>query len=1188
MSLAPSDEFELRLQLLRAQREVGELRASLDSASENAKALQGRLAEMAKEKSVLRASVRFRLGDCMVEGVKLPLKLLRRARNIFGSQARRDRVPDTLLASSPMMHSTLKDGGVGLGSSEDAPLLVDVRPLPSPGPVPSELSVLCIAAVMDPFSVASFSPECRFISLHPNDWLHQIRESRPDLLLVESAWTGLQGEWRGKVERAPSELQSLVASCRAAGIPTIFWNKEDPLHFEAFVETARLFDHVFTTDALSIPKYRRALGHDRVALLPFALQPRTHHPVCSAERDASSVFAGAWYGRMHDRCSDFEAAADALMLAGPLFIHDRHSGHGESHQRFPERFSACIRPGVPFEETPNLYRSHVIGLNLNTIKQSPTMFARRVLELIGCNTSVYGNFSLALRLLLGDLTVSSDDPERLFARAWEELRNPGGMEHRKRRLLALRKVLKEHTWARRLQTISLAAFGRAPNSGYGRVRVVAKAKDGRQLESIQRAFARQQGVDAVLVLALAPGLPLPVHAERLEESPLVPGDWIAMLHPDDYYGDHYLEDLALGRFFGLGSSALGKAAWLERDASGGLKLNNADGEYKKAKTLLLRRSLVRLDRLPGQLVDLLDDLDTASLEGERLVSLDVMSYVENGAGFDFPELETHALNMGIDIGDVEAAVSALEPTPDPSSAGDDAIDGEMLVRLFNNGTIPARTSAGASISGMEICSLLEHGQEDALFSAPIERSRVERAGFLRVGLQAAYSKHLDLYADALDSAGTVLHRLHLEPGVEAIMDPPLKVAHYRLAAAVRGHFVHHVEGLWLTGMPAAPLVLPGRGRLLLVCNGYPERGRLYRNAFLHRRVLAYRSLGVIVDVISVSASEAQRAYEHDGILVQVCSPATLAATIRHSKHAAIAVHFLDRAMWEGLQEAAHNRRVVVWLHGAEIQSPWRRRFNYRADEELHEAIRLGDARAAFWRELLRDPPPGLHLVFVSKTFAEETWTDLGVRCADARWSVIHNPIDTDLFGYQPKPVEQRFHILSIRPHDYRIYANDLVAQAIHALSQHDLFGSLNFTLVGDGALWDENFGDLRQYPNVSLHRRFLRQEEIASLHRQHGVFLVPTRGDTQGVSRDEAMSSGLVPVTARIGAIPEFVDDESGILCPVDDPNSFAAAIIRLAEEPAMFARLSRGASQRVRNQAGSRQVVSQELQVLGLAGIME
>lgn len=35
-------------------------------------------------------------------------------------------------------------------------------------------------------------------------------------------------------------------------------------------------------------------------------------------------------------------------------------------------------------------------------------------------------------------------------------------------------------------------------------------------------------------------------------------------------------------------------------------------------------------------------------------------------------------------------------------------------------------------------------------------------------------------------------------------------------------------------------------------------------------------------------------------------------------------------------------------------------------------------------------------------------------------------------------------------------------------------------------------------------------------------FWFPTRMDTQGVSRDEAMCSGLVPITNKVAAVPEF------------------------------------------------------------------
>ena len=61
--------------------------------------------------------------------------------------------------------------------------------------------------------------------------------------------------------------------------PTIFWNKEDPVHFKSFLNVAKLFDYVFTTDIDCIQRYKNALDHDRVYLLPFAVQPKLHNPI---------------------------------------------------------------------------------------------------------------------------------------------------------------------------------------------------------------------------------------------------------------------------------------------------------------------------------------------------------------------------------------------------------------------------------------------------------------------------------------------------------------------------------------------------------------------------------------------------------------------------------------------------------------------------------------------------------------------------------------------------------------------------------------------------------------------------------------------------------------------------------------------------------------------------------------------
>jgi glycosyltransferase involved in cell wall biosynthesis len=171
--------------------------------------------------------------------------------------------------------------------------------------------------------------------------------------------------------------------------------------------------------------------------------------------------------------------------------------------------------------------------------------------------------------------------------------------------------------------------------------------------------------------------------------------------------------------------------------------------------------------------------------------------------------------------------------------------------------------------------------------------------------------------------------------------------------------------------------------------------------------------------------------------------------------------------------------------------------------------------------------------------------------------------------------------LSIRPYVSRKYANDLSVAAILELSKKTYFEELSFHLIGDGPLFEETVAPLRTFRNVTLERCFLTQQQIADLHQSYGVFLCPTRDDTQGVSRDEAMASGLVPITNGVSAVPEFVDESCAILAPAEDHHELAAGIARLYEEPSLFANLSERAAERVRRQSCAAQTTQRELELI-------
>lgn len=376
-----------------------------------------------------------------------------------------------------------------------------------------------------------------------------------------------------------------------------------------------------------------------------------------------------------------------------------------------------------------------------------------------------------------------------------------------------------------------------------------------------------------------------------------------------------------------------------------------------------------------------------------------------------------------------------------------------------------------------------------------------------------------------------------------------------------------------------------KSNVLLCTNRYPSYDNLYQYPFVHRRVVEYRKRGLIVDVFKCNEQTGKRSSEFCGIDVMTGYHSELTTTITYGGYDTILVHFLTESLWQGLKHTAVGKRIIVWIHGAEIQPWWRRKFNYQNKSELELAQILTDRRMAFWKGIfqlaLTSDAYCFHFVFVSNYLVREVFEDLELELPKEIYSVIPNFISTELFLYQDKHIDQRKRILSIRPFASPTYANDLTVKAILELSREKFFKDLEFRIIGQGKLFYSTLKPLRKFKNVKIEEKFLRQEEIAELHREYGVFLVPTRMDTQGVSRDEAMSSGLVPITNSVAAVPEFVDQSSAILAEPEDFKGLAEGIKKLYYEPELFSTMSKNAAELIRKQRGAEQTICKEMKLI-------
>lgn len=344
--------------------------------------------------------------------------------------------------------------------------LPKLRSTPKPsGP----FAPLKIALVADELTRSCLQHECRVIDLTPRNGAAALARERPEVVFVESAWKGVGDAWKFRIaaypdhpERSNADLARLVGNARALGIPTVFWSKEDDVHFDRFIASAKLFDAIFTVDASCIPRYRAVVAAEvHVGALPFAVQPAIHSftGIDEAARRGAS-FVGSYSRHIHDARRDrqdmlLEAAAGTLGLT----VYDRNSDRRGGHYRYPAFAGLKVHPKVTYARTAAIYKSHLASLNVNTIENSETMFSRRLIEILACGGLAVSTPALAIEHMFKDFCHVVGDAQaahELFARlardgysACDREMMRAGADH----------VLAHHTWAHRLETV-LDAVGR--------------------------------------------------------------------------------------------------------------------------------------------------------------------------------------------------------------------------------------------------------------------------------------------------------------------------------------------------------------------------------------------------------------------------------------------------------------------------------------------------------------------------------------------------------------------------------------------------------------------------------------------------------------------------------------------------------------------------------------------------------
>ncbi|WP_230085281.1 glycosyltransferase family protein [Arthrobacter sp. AQ5-05] len=532
-------------------------------------------------------------------------------------------------------------------------------------------SDLNVGVILDDFSAMAFRCEWNSVALDPATWAQQL--DGLDLVFIESAWAGNDRLWRGKIagEGGPSQqFTRLLAACKAQGIPSVFWNKEDPPHYDDFLPAARLFDVVFTSDEGRIERYRADLGHDRIDVLPFAAQPAVHNPVRPSkgwhQRDVA--FGGMYFAHKYpERRAQMDLLLNGVMDASSkmntgLEIFSRQLGGNPDYQ-FPAPLDTRVVGSLTYPQMLSAYKAYKVFLNVNSVVGSASMCARRIFEISAAGTPVISAPSAAIRNFFTADEVPVAESRKDAAHLSRALVKNPELNDRTAHL-AQRRIWQEHTYAHRVESVLARAL---PGQISGMKRPTASALvptiRPQQVEGVFRTIAAQKGISTQLVL-LTHGFELKHDELRyLQEHygladvslltagrdmslgeclnrcvAAADGDVLAKIDDDDHYGSAYLSDQLFALDFSRAEVVGKQAHYMHLQASQATILRFGQKEHRytdfvMGPTIVARKETFVANPFPA--IGLGEDtgfLRNAGLAGMQIYSADRFNFYQVRAG----------------------------------------------------------------------------------------------------------------------------------------------------------------------------------------------------------------------------------------------------------------------------------------------------------------------------------------------------------------------------------------------------------------------------------------------------------------------------------------------------------------------------------------------------------------------------
>jgi glycosyltransferase involved in cell wall biosynthesis len=209
------------------------------------------------------------------------------------------------------------------------------------------------------------------------------------------------------------------------------------------------------------------------------------------------------------------------------------------------------------------------------------------------------------------------------------------------------------------------------------------------------------------------------------------------------------------------------------------------------------------------------------------------------------------------------------------------------------------------------------------------------------------------------------------------------------------------------------------------------------------------------------------------------------------------------------------------------------------------------------------------------------YTQAALAKSARRTWVVPNAVDASFYGLHAQPLPGKpAKILCVGYVCLRKNQNELI-RALDPLAGRFKFELLFLGGARAGQPYDDEFLALVQARPWCQHLGLTRRDKLKTHLSESSLLVLPSLEDNCPMVVLEAMAAGVPVVAARVGGVPELIEENTtGILCDPLEPISLRAAVERVLADASLSRQLAQNAKATARERYHPRVIAARHLEI--------